>query len=220
MKREEPAIEPVLAKLNVFTTKDTSNDDFLLPEIPSDGETCLECELWKITNPGDNTKCEQCRVPEIIEPMSLFLDKSKCKALIPPLAVPDATYGKEIEQLRRKTRCSACELSALIDPCGSMSCPSCSANPGFLSPISPSTPHYKVKRSRAGRNSKLPLTALNRLQAWLDDNKDDPYPSAETKRLLAQECGITEKQVRMPADYHSQFGFRKPLLKASSIFTL
>jgi hypothetical protein len=55
--------------------------------------------------------------------------------------------------------------------------------------------YHKVKRSRAGRNSKLPLSALNRLQSWLDAHQDNPYPNAAEKQQLAQECGITEKQV-------------------------
>jgi hypothetical protein len=93
------------------------------------------------------------------------------------------------------SRCSACELSTLIDPSGPSSCQTCSPNPNLLSPISPSSPDCQVRRSRAGRNSKLPLRALNQLQAWLDAHQDHPYPTAEVKRQLAQECGITEKQI-------------------------
>lgn len=96
---------------------------------------------------------------------------------------------------RRNTRCSACELSRVIEPSGPKFCPHCSPDPSHLSPFSPSSPRHTTRRSRAGRNSKLPLSALSRLQAWLDANQDNPYPNAETKRLLAQECGITEKQV-------------------------
>ena len=63
----------------------------------------------------------------------------------------------------------------------------------------PETPTYHkenhVTRSRARRTAKLPLSALQKLQAWLDANQHDPYPSAEVKKQLAQECGITEKQV-------------------------
>jgi len=64
-----------------------------------------------------------------------------------------------------------------------------------LSPGSPTSSESSPRRSRAGRHSKLPINALNRLQAWLDANQEHPYPNSETKRLLAQECGITEKQV-------------------------
>jgi hypothetical protein len=74
-------------------------------------------------------------------------------------------------------------------------CPSCALDPANLSPSSPLSPEHRVKRSRAGRNSKLPIAALNRLQSWLDANKHNPYPTADTKRILAQQCGITEKQV-------------------------
>ena len=49
--------------------------------------------------------------------------------------------------------------------------------------------------SKRARQLKLPIAAIKGMQSWLDENKNNPYPSNETKRLLAQECGITERQV-------------------------
>lgn len=101
-------------------------------------------------------------------------------------------------ELVGRSRCSACEISNMIDSKGPSNCSSCCAtktSPDSLSPFSYSPYEHKVKRSRAGRASKLPLSALNTLQAWLDAHTEHPYPSAEVKKQLAQECGITEKQV-------------------------
>lgn len=41
----------------------------------------------------------------------------------------------------------------------------------------------------------IPTSASKRLQTWLMGNMSNPYPSRSTKLMLAQECGITEKQV-------------------------
>ncbi|PSN61666.1 hypothetical protein BS50DRAFT_533540 [Corynespora cassiicola Philippines] len=51
------------------------------------------------------------------------------------------------------------------------------------------------KSSKRARQPKLPIAAIKEMQSWLDENMDNPYPSNETKRLLAQNCGITERQV-------------------------
>ncbi|EAT77002.2 hypothetical protein SNOG_15627 [Parastagonospora nodorum SN15] len=42
---------------------------------------------------------------------------------------------------------------------------------------------------------RVPTAVLHRLQAWLKANISNPYPSRDTRLALAQECGITEKQV-------------------------
>jgi hypothetical protein len=190
---EEPTIDPTFTDLNDL---DTENTSFFLPKIERDGETCLQCEFWKITNPEENIKCEDCRIPEIVEPVLLVYTNGSSQYN------DTVTYPRSSRKIRGTalntdiaSRCSACELSTLIDPSGPSSCQTCSSNPNLLSPRSPSSPNYKVRRSRAGRNSKLPLRALNQLQAWLDAHQDNPYPSAEVKRQLAQECGITEKQI-------------------------
>ncbi|KAF2476906.1 uncharacterized protein BDR25DRAFT_192869, partial [Lindgomyces ingoldianus] len=198
------SIEPTTTtKLHVFTSQGSTDNAFLLPEIASSQGVCLQCEFWKITNPGEDVRCEECRIPKIVEPASLLVNGWKGKST--DAYTTATTYlgsqhkSKEahgVSQFSTTTRCSACELALLISP-SYPTCASCCPNPGLLSPpspsLSPSSP--KVRRSRAGRNSKLPLTALNRLQAWLDANTDNPYPSAKVKKELAQECGITEKQV-------------------------
>ncbi|KAF2114431.1 hypothetical protein BDV96DRAFT_96832 [Lophiotrema nucula] len=198
LTRDEPAIEPLVTKLSVFTTTDSYKTDFFLPEIGSDGETCLRCEFWRITSSGEDVKCEDCRaVPKIIEPSQLEIRNSQLKQALPSLEIPSTIRAKQVNMATTRTRCSACELSSLVSPNQPTFCPSCtsSPDPGLLSPCSPTPSEGKVRRSRAGRNSKLPLSALNRLQTWLDEHADNPYPSGNEKRQLAQECGITEKQV-------------------------
>lgn len=124
--------------------------------------------------------------------MSAARGSSPANDSLPRLEIPGHAEAKGVKRLRSPSRCSACNVTMLVD---SKDCSNCLSNPAHLSPLSPSSPEHRVKRSRAGRNSKLPIAALNRLQAWLDVNKHNPYPTAETKRWLAQECGITEKQV-------------------------
>jgi hypothetical protein len=52
-----------------------------------------------------------------------------------------------------------------------------------------------VPASGATRPTKLLTHSLGHLQGWLEANQDNPYPSTDTKRNLAQECGMTERQV-------------------------
>ena len=52
-----------------------------------------------------------------------------------------------------------------------------------------------------GRNTrtqirKMPNHAISHLRVWLEANQDNPYPDQDTRIALAQECGITEGQVR------------------------
>lgn len=72
--------------------------------------------------------------------------------------------------------------------CTAFSSPSSSGSPSPVSPL-------EVKRSRAGKSSKLPSQAIGQLNAWLDANRHHPYPNAETKQALAHACDITVKQV-------------------------
>ncbi|KAF2875461.1 hypothetical protein BDV95DRAFT_274136 [Massariosphaeria phaeospora] len=199
-KREEPAIDPIVTKLSVYTTTDNRGNDFLLPEISGEGRACLTCEFLNVAYAATDLRCDECQVPDIIDPARLLLVNClpKDEERLPRHGISQEPNGKALNKSHPSTRCTACELSALIDPTSTSSCPSCSPNADLLSPLSPlspSTTDFRVRRSRAGRNSKLPLTALNRLQAWLEAHQENPYPSAETKHLLAQECGITEKQV-------------------------
>ncbi|KAF2712845.1 hypothetical protein K504DRAFT_122216 [Pleomassaria siparia CBS 279.74] len=181
-----------------FPTKAYFNSDYFLPELEREGEACLQCEFWRITNPDEDIKCENCRIPAIVEPvLAVFASTGSSVGQdsdFPPWK-SEGSKEKVLNTLDCATRCSACELSALIDTSAPSPCQSCARHSELLSPISPASPEYKIRPSRAGRNPKLPLRALNQLQAWLDANQDDPYPSAEVKRQLAQECGITEKQI-------------------------
>ncbi|RMZ66444.1 monocarboxylate transporter 4 [Pyrenophora seminiperda CCB06] len=82
-----------------------------------------------------------------------------------------------------------------IDPYHASTCFSCSPNVRFPSLEFP-THTGKAKRSSARRPpSKLESHALRCLKGWLRDNRKNPYPDADTKRSLAQQCGITEKQI-------------------------
>ncbi|KAF2805133.1 uncharacterized protein BDZ99DRAFT_524850 [Mytilinidion resinicola] len=188
-----------------------------------ESRTCVACELWAIANPGEGILCEKCSPPvptcedartELAIPTSTkFHDYTSsslesqspnqkpstpfaeiCQStganrLLTSLPTPDQSLGR----VQKDQRCSACELSALMSPKQPTKCASCiemevNSRPRESKPC-------KVTRSRARRGFKLPLSALTKLQGWLDANQHDPYPSAETKKQLAQQCGITEKQV-------------------------
>jgi hypothetical protein len=57
-------------------------------------------------------------------------------------------------------------------------------------------PRLIAQRPAAGKRVLLnPPAALHQLRAWLKANMSNPYPSRDTRLALAQECGITEKQV-------------------------
>ncbi|KAL5371881.1 hypothetical protein DPSP01_013918 [Paraphaeosphaeria sporulosa] len=190
--REDSLVDPITTRLNVFTTSDAPDHSFVLPDLPVFDRTCLECEVWQLTNPGQQVKCQKCRAHSIHQALPTTTNPlSPNKDALPRLDIPGDMHGKGLKRLRPASRCSICEAPLLVE---SEYCPSCDPDQRFP-PSSPSSPAHRVKRSRAGRNSKLPIAALNRLQSWLDANKHNPYPTADTKRWLAQECGITEKQV-------------------------
>lgn len=190
--REDPLVDPITTQLNVFTTRDTTNHSFVLPDLPVFDQICLECEVWQLTNPGQHRNCPTCWTHATREalPANTNLSSTDRDAL-PRLDIPQRTQGQGQKRMRSVSCCSTCDGSLLGE---SKHCSSY-VSADVRSTLSPSSPEHRVKRSRAGRNSKLPIAALNRLQAWLDANKHNPYPTAETKRWLAQECGITEKQV-------------------------
>ena len=185
LQNVEASIDPLVSKLSLFATKTTNENKYHLPELKG---TCLICEFLESTNPGKDIKCEDCRVPQAIQPNLLVFTQTSFQR------EPYRTRGRAPSNSQPATRCTACELSTLIDPSGSFSCPSCPPTATRSSPIAPSS-EFKVRRSRAGRNSKLPPTALTRLQAWLGAHQDNPYPSADEKRQLARDCGISEKQI-------------------------
>jgi hypothetical protein len=193
LRRSESPANPVTTKLNVFTTRDISTSTVPLPTLSNDAATCITCQLWDLTNPGEGLKCDGCKSKDYIRPgvLHLFDDEPKAKIVIPRLEILQEPKPRHVLKRRNKARCSACDLAYAMDPKTSSACPSCTPDPDLLSPDLPST----VKRSCARRHTKLPSHVLHRLRTWLRANRDHPYPSADTKRSLAQECGITEKQV-------------------------
>ncbi|KAI1533793.1 Homeodomain-containing transcription factor [Pyrenophora tritici-repentis] len=114
------------------------------------------------------------------------------------ITVLDTTSVLQPEHLSQKPaarRCSACEIAALIDPDHLSTCSSCDPIAYRSSPESPIC-NSRIKRSGARRPpTKLESHALRCLREWLHENRKNPYPDADTKRSLAQRCGITEKQV-------------------------
>jgi hypothetical protein len=192
LKRSESPVDPVITKVNVFTARDTPTSTLPLPNFADSAETCITCQLWDLTNPGQGLKCDGCKSKDFVRPevLHLFGNEPKGKIAVPRLEIPRTTSFRLPSRLNT-ARCSACELARKIDPHTSAACPSCAPNTDLLSPVSPST----VRRSCARRHTKLPPHALRQLRAWLEAHRDHPYPSPDDKRALAQECGLTEKQV-------------------------
>lgn len=193
LRKPDSPVGPVTTKLNVFTVKATSSHEQHRPATNDDSATCLACLLWDLTNPGEGTKCDGCKSQDFIRPdvLHLFNAGRRGENMTPHLFRPTSSRHS-LKTRRLETRCSACKLARAIDPTAS-ACPSCLVTESF--PSRSPTPPSTVKRSCARRTTKLPAQALQRLQAWLEANREHPYPSADTKRLLAQECCIAEKQV-------------------------
>ncbi|KAL6709297.1 hypothetical protein ACN47E_001704 [Coniothyrium glycines] len=197
LRQASPPVEPVTTKINVYTSRDGSNTDFLLPTSISNTETCSTCQVWNITWPEKGLKCDECRNEMSISPKALHIFDDQLEPNAPCPDIPKRSRLKRRSQFRISTRCSACEIALLIDPTKPKQCSSCSSDPELQSSSSPASPKRipKVRRSCAKRPQKLPSHALQHLQEWLRDNKNNPYPDTETKRALAGICGITEKQV-------------------------
>ncbi|KAH7136023.1 hypothetical protein B0J11DRAFT_519756 [Dendryphion nanum] len=200
--REEPIIVSTANQLNVFHTHHSTSDEFYLPELPKNESYCLECDLFECTNPGENIRCDTCRIPDLMDSSTPSShETSKDQHTLPRLNIPNSSNSADNppeSTLSKDIRCSGCELSSLMESHGHSKCSSCRAiesDPQTSFPMSDAPMKNKIRRSRAGRASKLPLSALNTLQAWLDANSDNPYPTAQVKKQLAQQCGITEKQV-------------------------
>mmetsp|Transcript_62688 Transcript_62688/g.111777 ORF Transcript_62688/g.111777 Transcript_62688/m.111777 type:complete len:246 (-) Transcript_62688:1321-2058(-) len=50
-------------------------------------------------------------------------------------------------------------------------------------------------RRRKRRKARLPVTAVSILQRWFLDHRDAPYPRSTDKLWLAEETGLTQKEV-------------------------
>ncbi|KAL9647375.1 hypothetical protein ABK040_011739 [Willaertia magna] len=62
--------------------------------------------------------------------------------------------------------------------------------------VDSSKPSNKIQKTRkTSTNRYLPKEAIQILKNWLFNNWNNPYPTTDTKRELAQECGINLKQV-------------------------
>jgi hypothetical protein len=188
LRRPNSPIQTLTTRLNVFTTKVGSSTGLQFPASSSSRDACVTCQLWDITNPGENLKCDECSgrasvTPEIVHRLD---EQPKAK---------DATPQDNRSERRLTARCSACEISELIDSVHFVACASCTPNLDTLSPPLPIKPSG-VKRSSTRRPpTKLESHALRILQGWLRENRSNPYPNTDTKRSLAERCGITEKQV-------------------------
>ncbi|KAH4187604.1 hypothetical protein HBI24_166680 [Parastagonospora nodorum] len=196
LRRSESPIVPVTTRVNVFTSKDLSTNTLPVPALADYVNTCITCQLWNITNPGEGLKCDDCKSKDFVRPeeLKLFPTQPKGKQAVPRLEIPQESHTRHGSKSGSKARCSACEIAYAIDPQTSAACPSCAQDPDFLSPVSP-IQEPTIRRSCARRHTKLPPHALHQLRAWLKANRDHPYPNSDTKRSLAEACGITEKQV-------------------------
>jgi hypothetical protein len=55
---------------------------------------------------------------------------------------------------------------------------------------------YKIQKKPKKGKTKIPKKALTILKNWLTEHFQDPYPSHEEKLRLAEEAGVTFKQVQ------------------------
>ena len=49
--------------------------------------------------------------------------------------------------------------------------------------------------TRTATHHQLPEEAVDRLNDWFESHINHPYPTSEDKQRLAEDCGITSKQV-------------------------
>ncbi|EFQ94015.1 hypothetical protein CFE70_002552 [Pyrenophora teres f. teres 0-1] len=188
-------VEPVITKLNVFTTQAGFNTELLAPTHADKRDECITCQLWNITNPDEGLKCSDCSGDTSVVPNVINHQNKQFKTQTTRPNTSSVLQPKRLSQKRGARRCSACEVAALIDLDHSSTCSSCSQNARLSSPESPIC-SSKIKRSEVRRPpTKLESHALRCLKEWLHENRKNPYPDADTKLSLAQQCGITEKQI-------------------------
>ena len=188
-------VEPVTTKLNVFTTQTTFNTELLNPTRDDRHHECITCQLWNITKPGESFKCSDCSGNAFVAPSVIYRENKQLDIQITAPNTPSLSQPEHLSQNQIASRCLACEIGVLIGHDYSSTCSSCSPKTRPSSP-GPSNHTGKIKRSGARRPpTKLESHALRCLKGWLHNNRKNPYPNADTKRSLAQLCGITEKQV-------------------------
>lgn len=195
LSRPATPVDPVTTKVTISPTKDTTtNEPYQVGN--NDASPCVICHLWDVANPGAGIKCEGCKSKDYIRShvQGLFDNKANVKPAVPRLVIPQQRRQSRTTDWQNKSKCSDCNTAYVLDSNTSVTCPSCTQETDLLSPLTPSSA-ATVKRSCARRHTKLPPHALHHLRTWLRAHRDHPYPSPDTKRVLAQECGLTEKQV-------------------------
>lgn len=195
LSRPATPVDPVTTRVTISPSKDTTTGE-VYPVESNDASPCAICHLWDVASPGAGIKCEGCKSKDYIRyhVQALFDDKAAAKPSIPRLVIPQQGRLSRETKWQNKSKCSGCNNAYVLDSTTSPTCPSCTKDSDLLSPLSPSSANT-VRRSCARRHTKLPSHALQSLRTWLRSHRDHPYPSPDTKRVLAQECGLTEKQV-------------------------
>ncbi|KAH7392085.1 hypothetical protein DE146DRAFT_634265 [Phaeosphaeria sp. MPI-PUGE-AT-0046c] len=196
LSRPVTPVDPVTTRVTISPTKDTTTNNLYPVESNDASSPCVICHLWDVANPGASTKCEGCKSKDYIRHhvQGLFDNKANVKPTVPRLVIPQQRPQSRQARWQNKSKCSGCNTAYVLDSNTSTTCPSCTQDLDLLSPLSPSSATI-VKRSCARRHTKLPPHALLHLRTWLRAHQDHPYPSPDTKRVLAQDCGLTEKQV-------------------------
>ncbi|XP_014554284.1 hypothetical protein COCVIDRAFT_105441 [Bipolaris victoriae FI3] len=202
LQKPDSPSAPVTTKLNVFTTNMRASHD-LQSQAASVNEECVLCALWDITNPGENLKCDECsrKLTAVFgaTERSGLLQTSEAEQESMHIAAQVEELGA-LQQHHLPTKVEEGQHSTyrIVDPISydqTTTSSSYSPDIGTSYPGSPNVP-CEAKRSSIQRPpTKLESHALRRLKSWIRDNSSNPYPDADTKRALAQECGITEKQV-------------------------
>ncbi|KAJ5023962.1 hypothetical protein J3E72DRAFT_246262 [Bipolaris maydis] len=193
---------PVTTKLNVYTTNVRASHD-LQSHAAGVNDECVLCALWDITNPGENLKCDKCSQNPTAKfgatGSSGLLQSSEAKQesmhIVTQVEKFSALQLHNLPNKAEEGQHSTCSISdsTVYDQTTTPS--SYSPDIGTSFPGSLNVARQAKRSSIQRPPTKLESHALRRLKFWLRDNSSNPYPDADTKHALAQECGITEKQV-------------------------
>lgn len=189
LKRPEPTIYPITTKLHVFPVRTTSTFDTSFPQNTQFDGRCVACQLSSINNLGQASKCEGCK--KRYDEIAGTDHKSSFKPTVPRLYIPKDSNQVIADTRTTRTRCPSYDVA---NDTGFFPSSPCFTSPSILSPTSLDQTH-PIRRSCGRQTRGLPRNALLRLRAWVDANQHDPYPNTDSKRRLAEECNITEKQV-------------------------
>ncbi|EUC39615.1 hypothetical protein COCMIDRAFT_111051 [Bipolaris oryzae ATCC 44560] len=202
LQKPDSPSAPVTTKVNVFTTNLRVGHD-LQSRVARVNEECVLCALWDIASPGENLKCDKCSRELTAEfgatGSSGILQNHETEQE----SMHIAPHVKELNalqlhQLPDKVEESRRLTCTMLNPIGNDRTTTTSSRSPGLGTSYTGSPNIicEAKRSSTRRPpTKLESHALRRLKSWIRDNSSNPYPDADTKRVLAQECGITEKQL-------------------------